>query len=218
MKKIIEVIRPYIFQPLSRKGCLLRNRKINNFFLSFSDAFFCILDYHKISKKKDIILMPNFYCIETLNFIGKFLNIIFYKINNDFSVNKIDYFQQIEKQHPKLILNYSFLGFSLTPQEKKYLISLCKKGTIIIDDCSHKIISDEETRPVHKNYYYIDSIKKHCSLLGSHLINPDFNHDCLDVESINYYKFKCQIPYFFYKVLILFTYIFRSKNPPPSKV
>jgi hypothetical protein len=203
MKKIIEAIRPYILQPLSIKGCLLSNRKIDNFFLSFSNSFLCILNHHEIVDKKETILAPNFYCINQLNFIGKYLNIIFYKINDDFSVNKKHYFEQIEKHNPKIILN---------SEEKKRLIDLCEKGTIVIEDCAQKILSDSESIPVHKNYYYIDSIRKHCSLLGSHMINPDFNRNREDADSISWYKVKCEIMYFIYKILTFFIYIFPSKE------
>ncbi|MDD5749262.1 MAG: hypothetical protein PHO91_00545 [Patescibacteria group bacterium] len=211
MKKVIEVLRPLILQPFTLSGGLLQGeRKINNFFISFSDALVCIFSHYKISGKKEVILMPNFYCIETLNFISKYLNIIFYKVNDDFSIDKNNYFQQIIKYQPRIILNYSFLGFSLSPEEKIRLVKLCNKETIFIDDFAHKILSTSEISPINENHFYIDSIRKHCSLLGAHLINRHFHYSRRDVELINWYKIKCELTYLMYRVLIFFIYIFNS--------
>lgn len=211
MKKIIEIVRPLILQPLTFNGSLLQGEiKINNFFISFSDALVCILSHYKISGKKEIILMPNFYCLETLNFISKYLKVIFYKVNDDFSIDKNSYFQQISKHKPRIILNYSFLGFSLSPEEKERLAKLCNKKTILIDDCAHKILSASEISPINENHFYIDSIRKHCSLLGSHLINRHFHYSLRNVELINWYKIKCELIYLTYETLIFFIYIFNS--------
>ncbi len=210
MKKVIDTIRPLIFQPFTKNRSLLPDVKINNFFLSFGNALICIFNHYKISGKKESILMPNFYCIETLNFIGKHLKIIFYKVNNDFSIDKNTYFRQIEKYKPRIILNYAFLGFTLTAQEKQKLLRLCGEETIIIEDYAHKFLLHSKIFYINKNHFYIDSIRKHCSLLGSHLVNPDFHYSKESVDKINSYKIKCLLIYSIYRILVIFVYLFRS--------
>jgi hypothetical protein len=211
MRKIIGTISLYSFQPLSIKGCLLHKRNINNFFLSFSDAFVYILNHHKFLNKGEKILVPNFYCIKQLDFMSKYLDLVFYKINDDFSVDKKNYFKQIEKHNPKVIINYSFTGLDFSSEEKEKITDVCNKGTVIIEDCAQRILSDSELNIIHENYYYVDSIRKHCSLLGSHIINP-FLKINKKLNRVSWYKLKCEILYFFYKIIIFLIYIFPSKD------
>lgn len=210
MKRIIGIIRPLFLQPFTLKGSLLSKKRFKTFFLTFSDAFIFILNSHQIYKKEERILVPNFFCIETLNFIGRHLEIVFYKTNDDLSIDKNDYFQQIEKYRPRIILNYAFLGFSLTPEERQRLNSLSDDKTIIIEDCAHRILSDSDISPIHHNHFYIDSIRKHCSLLGSHVINFESQYDTGGVKSIDWCKIKSQFLYLVYQVLVFFSYFFCS--------
>lgn len=185
--------RTFFLQPLTLKNKnFFPNRTLRKFFLSFSDAFLCIINHCKISQN-EYILIPNFYCLETLSFIEKHLKIIFYKINDDFSVNKDSYFDQIKKYRPRIIMNYCLLGFSLNEMERKKLIILIQKNTIIIDDYSQIIIHHNDINPLTKNHFYIDSIRKHSPFLGAHLINDNFLYNSKEVQKINVYKIKCHI-------------------------
>jgi hypothetical protein len=189
-----------------------RNKLINlrNFFLTFTDALLCIINEYKISKK-DIILMPNHYCPSTLKHISDHFQVKFYKINDDFSVNKDDYFNKIREYKPRAILNYSYIGFNLNENEKLLLKDLCSEETIIIDDSAHKILNESELTFINKHHFYINSCRKHSAFLGSHLINPNFRYSSKNIDYINRYKVKLSILQFIDETLGLFTYIFSSR-------
>ncbi|MBA3047139.1 hypothetical protein KKC83_05475 [Patescibacteria group bacterium] len=191
IKHPIDLIRPFILQPLCWKGNnFLTTRSRKKFFLSFGDAITCILKQYKCSPEKDIVLMPNFFCTETLTVISRFLNIVFYKINDDFSIDTKNYFEQIERHKPRVIWNYNFLGIPFTEAERKKIKDLCAEETIIIEDAAHYILHQEEIHAINSHHFYIDSIRKHSSFLGSHLINANFIPQKDMVENWNIYKTK----------------------------
>lgn len=210
MKKIISFSSAFPLQPLSVKhNNFLPKKNKKNFFLSFSDSLKCIFQAYRISKE-DCILMPNFYCPSTLNFINENLKIKFYKINNDFSIDKKNYFENIEKYKPKIILNYSFTGFTLNEKEKEKLKNLCDESTIIIEDYAHKILHNSDIKPINKNHFYIDSIRKYSPFTGCNLINENFNFDKKTVDRINLYKLKCHFLQHLTESLLFLSHIFSS--------
>ncbi|MFH1720513.1 MAG: hypothetical protein ABH856_02820 [Patescibacteria group bacterium] len=154
--------------------------------------------------------MPNFYCPDTLKIIKEYLNVKFYKINDDFTLNKDDYFEQIRKHNPRVILNYTFLGFSLNKAEQEKLDSLCGESTIIIEDYAHRIIDKSKIIQSSKNRLYVDSVRKHRSLLGSHIFSDNFSYKKNTVEKMNSYKIRCGLLQTSRNLLELASLIFRS--------
>lgn len=190
MKNSVSFIRPFCLQPISfKKKSLLPYRKIKHFFLSFEDAVICIFQNYNL-KKDEYILMPNFFCLDTLETVSKYLKIVFYQINTDFTVDKESYFQQIKKYNPRVVWNYSFVGFNLTENEETKLKEFCGESKIIIEDFAHKILIRKMIKPINKHHFYIDSIRKHSSLLGAHLINDNFIYQNKNIQKINLYKIK----------------------------
>ena len=198
------------FNFFGKKIC--KNRNFKNFFLTFSDALLCLFNELKVSPEKDIILMPNFYCPDTLKLINKHIKIEFYKINDDLSVNIDDYFEQIQKHHPRIILNYCFLGSFLSDENKVQLKNLCSPSTVIIDDCAHSIISDDNLDFINENHFYIDSCRKHSPFLGSHLVNAHFQYSSKSADRFNFYKLKFEMVHFIEKTLDLLIYILPLKK------
>ncbi|MFZ2969906.1 MAG: hypothetical protein WA063_02045 [Minisyncoccia bacterium] len=101
------------------------------------------------------------------------------------------------------------MGFTLTAQERQELLRLCGEETIIIEDYAHKFLLQSKIFHINKNHFYIDSVRKHCSLLGSHLVNPNFRYFKEDADKINLYKIKCLLIYSIYRILVIFVYLFR---------
>lgn len=176
------------------------------FFLSWSEAMLFLFKHHKVSRE-DYLLLPNFFCPATLAFLAKNGKVLFYEINDDFSVNKESYFLQIEKFKPKVIVNFSLVGFNLNEDEEKKLQALVSNEAILIEDYAHQII-DAEPKKLFTGHYYIDSIRKHSSLLGAHLVN--FEGRVEGVERFNWYKFLCQFYRFCQNFCFLTAKIFSS--------
>ena len=212
MEKIVNFARPFIFQPLSWKSNGLPSfRKKNHFFLSFADALLCILKEYQIAGQKEYVLLPTFYCPDTIEFFRKYLKIIFYKINNDFTVDKNHYFKQIKDYKPRIIVNYNFLGVAFAADEKSQLINLINDSTIIIEDCAHRILLDSEISFINKNHFYLDSIRKYSPFLGCHLINNNFSYSSRNVAKVNWYKIKFHSLQLIKGGLDFFSYLFNLK-------
>ena len=190
MEKLISFARPFIFQPL-RLGRANPLHQRSKFFLSFGDAFLFLLKHCQIADKKETALVPGYYCPETLKVIARHFKLSFYEINNDFSLNKESYFSQLEKFKPRLLINYCFTGFSLSPEEKNRLAGLMSEQMIIIEDYAHRLIDFSDWQPLNKNHFIIDSIRKNSPFLGSHLIGGDFVRT--QAANFNWYKLKCQL-------------------------
>ncbi|MFA6322854.1 MAG: hypothetical protein WCX71_05305 [Candidatus Buchananbacteria bacterium] len=208
MKKIIGFYQPLIFQPYAffQKNYF----KKKNFFLSFADALVCLIKQLPGITGQDNILLPNFYCPDTLNFISHYGRLIFYKVNSDFSIDKENYFEQIAKFNPKIIINYCFTGFELTLEEKTRLLQTIKPDTIIIDDFAHRIIEPEKIDYLNNNHFIIDSIRKHSPVLGSHLLGQKFLCQNKNVAGLNLYKLKAHFWQLIKGALELGSYLFRS--------
>lgn len=140
------------------------------FLISFTDALRYLMRLFEIHKN-DQILVPRFYCPETLAVLKKFGTLCFYEIDTNLQPIKESYFNAVKKYRPKVIINYSFTGFSLNLSEQKLLAGLVQNSnTLIIEDCAHKIIKKEQIIFSYPYHCYIDSKRKYTSLLGSHLI------------------------------------------------
>lgn len=210
-RRFVTFVKPFLAQPLSLAGKKSHPKcKKTNFFMSFSDSLKCVFKSYGLAEKNDTILMPNFYCPDTLKIIKKYLNVEFYEINDDFTLNKNNYFEQIEKHKPRVILNYTFLGFSLNEEEQKKLHSLCSESTIVIEDYAHRIIEKSSIIQTFKNHFYVDSVRKHCSLLGSHIFSNNFSYKRNTVGKINLYKIKCGLLQTSRNFLELTSLIFKS--------
>ncbi|MDP2586161.1 MAG: hypothetical protein Q8P32_00090 [Candidatus Komeilibacteria bacterium] len=191
MSKLISFLKPFIFQPLNwPKHQPLFSRQY--FFLSFGDSLSFLLEHYQFQPLQQIALLPNFYCPETLKYLSRHFKIVFYQINDDFSVDKESYFKAIQQHQPGLIVNYCFTGFTLSEIEKSRLLGLIGNQTIIIEDYAHRIVDFKEWQSLSERHFIIDSIRKHAPVLGSHLINLAFKSS-VKAEQWNFYKIKCHL-------------------------
>lgn len=213
MVKIITFTRSFVFQPKKIFGDNLNftvSRK--NFFLSFVDALICIFDNYQIIDKKDYALLPSFYCPDTLRFISQRLKIVFYKINPDFTIDKENYFRLIKEYKPRVIINYNFLGVPFDTEDNLKLSGLAGNSTIIIDDYAHKMLLANEIKFLNKNHFYIDSIRKHSSFLGSHLVSEHLFCSKSKMVSLSWHKIKCYFWHWLKIRMEFFSYIFNSQK------
>ena len=171
-----------------RKNGFLTPKTRALFFLSFADSFRGLMEKNTKSIKN--ILVPDFYCPETLNVYKTYGNLVFYKINKDLTVDVDAYIEAVQTHAPDIIVHYAFLGF---PLRNDRIRSLLKKlpETVLIEDCAHKILSEKDIEFVHSKHIYIDSVRKQTSLLGSHLICPRENFGTASFQKINFYKLRC---------------------------
>lgn len=168
MQRLITFNEPSLLLPYCAKKSILSPSCKADFFLSFSDSFKAVIKGYNKSINK--VLVPDFYCPETLELYREFGRLVFYKTNKDLTVDVQSYVNLIENHRPEIIINYGFFGF---PKDDVRIINALKKlpETLVIEDFAHKIIFAEQLDFVHSKHFYIDSIRKQFSLLGSHLVS-----------------------------------------------
>jgi hypothetical protein len=198
---------PFLNQFTAKRNGLKKYFNRRHFFLSFGDSFLYLVKSFNLNDKDAYILLPEFYCPETAGYFGSYLKPIFYKINPDFSVNKDSYFSLIKNLRPKIIVNYCYTGFNLSPEETNRLKLLINDSTIIIEDYAHRLINPDKLFFINENHFYIDSIRKNTFLQGSHLVSSN-NKLIGPFEKINFYKIKCTFLQFVKVLFDCFGYLF----------
>lgn len=204
---IIGSVKSLCFYPFSFIPKTQFRRK--HFFLSFGDAILFLFKEKHVTTD-DYILLPNFFCQATLAYLARYAKPIFYRINDDFTVDKASFFEQIKTYNPRLVIQHSLLGFSLDNSEKEILKSLCAPGTIIIEDFASRIVLLSSFEPINDAHYAIDSIRKHCSILGSHLLN--YKGDVGKAKIFSCYKIRCHVYKFIQNLCYFFALVLGSKT------
>ena len=140
------------------------------FYLSWEDALWHLLQIHKI-KKDAIILVPEFFCGDVIdNMESHGLKHINYKVDKYLQPNVSDFIQKLQKEKPMLVVIFHAVGITnpLLQNTKKWLQFL-PKNSILIEDCVHKVIDPQKIEFITKNHYIIDSLRKVVPLQGSWL-------------------------------------------------
>lgn len=159
----------------------------DRFFLSFADAWRGIIKQADIKVRK--ILVPDFYCPETLTMCKNYGALVFYKTNQDLTIDISSYMAAVGLHQPDVIINYGYIS---SPFQDKNIRSLLRTmpETIVIEDCAHRILLKADLAFVHRNHFYIDSIRKQTGILGSHLVDQLEQLKAERFSRLNGYKIK----------------------------
>lgn len=162
-----------------------------SFFLTFTDAVRSLFNARALPLHSTILL-PGFYCPETMSFFESFGRVIFYRINDDLTVNEESYRGQCIAHNPAVIVHYAFFGFP------KKLAQECPETSarLIIDDGAHCLLPPKN--PPAKHIVYIDSIRKRTTFLGSHVIGAP---KPLEGSLVNWYSIRCTLLHAWYAFL-----------------
>lgn len=92
------------------------------------------------------VLLPAYNCgVEIEPFIRHGLNVKWYRIKSDMTIDLDDLFNKLS-ENPSVLLIIHYLGF---PQPLEEIYSVCKqKGIILIEDCAHAMLSKSSARPL----------------------------------------------------------------------
>ena len=181
----------------------------DRFFLSFADAWQQIMKH--LSPINSTILVPNFYCPDTLALYGKYGTLVFYKTNNDLTINIQSYTEAVRLYSPGMIINYGYISSPVCDDRVRQILK-ASPDIIVIEDCAHRLLTKEDVIFVHQNHFYIDSIRKQTGMLGSHVMDRS---QCLKKEKIsriNTYKIKVTGMKFLQELINLMTYWTQSRR------
>jgi len=123
----------------SIQNIFCKNKKEKLFFFSRSSWAICSI---ALLKKKPCFFIPEYYCDEALFLLRKLnIKIIFYKINDDNSINIDDIKSKTKLNNPDIILFCNFFGKNIF---NSYLYDLKKKyNSILIEDSTHSLIPND---------------------------------------------------------------------------
>lgn len=181
----------------------------DRFFLSFADAWQQIMKH--LSPMNSTILVPDFYCPDTLDLYGKYGTLVFYTTNKDLTINIQSYIEAVRLYNPGIIINYGFISSPVCDVQARQILK-SSPDIIVIEDCAHRILTKEDIKFVHMNHLYIDSIRKQTGLLGSHVVDQSRFLKKEKISKINKYKIKVTAMKFLQEVINLITYLTQSRR------
>lgn len=190
---------PYTFRTQN-----LLPTKLDNFFLSFTDAVRSLYRDFDI-QKNDTVLLPAFYCPDTIAFFSSLSRPVFYRLCDDLSVDEESYCRQLQAHRPRIIVQYAFFGF---PEKLRVETKEDSDDTLIIIDGAHLLPKTPLSLP--RNYFYIDSIRKRTNILGAHLVNPSYKPKA--IQRLSWYALRCSFFHALYAVFGLAAYVCDSEN------
>lgn len=138
----------------------------------------------KTIKGKKVILMPAYCCWSMeASFIQERFKIIYYKLNEDLTVN-IKYISQLlEKYHPNIVLTMNYFGFTSTADVIKH-IKQYDANIAIIEDFSHCLFDFDSIYNSQVDYY-IASIRKSIGVPDGALYLSNKYADNIEIKSSN---------------------------------
>lgn len=180
----------------------------SGYFLSFADAWRGMFKHD--AGRTRTILVPDFYCPETLALYKNYGRLAFYQTNNDLTINIPSYLAALHKYRPEVIINYGFLSSPFQDARVKSRLKHLPE-VMVIEDCAHRILLEKDLIFAHKNHVYIDSIRKQTSLLGSHLFGQSRIIQAKSFERLNWYKVKSLCLKLLQEGLNISTYLLQSR-------
>lgn len=152
-----------------------------------SSAIRFIIEYLKI-EKDEYVLLPSYLCPTIIeNFNKNKINVVFYNINIDLSIDLDNLAKKVQEINIKAIYIINYFGIYYNKNILTYLEKLKENGIIIIEDSVQAL-------PINLNEEFIgdfvfNSLRKFAAVDGSILINDkDIN--------ISYDRFKVNNKYF----------------------
>ena len=195
--------------PLRWKNYNWLGSQEDQFFLSFADAWRGIIKRVDIKVRK--ILVPDFYCPETLAMYKNYGTLLFYKTNQDLTIDIPSYLMAVKSYRPDVIINYGYISSPLQDKNVRLLLGKLPE-TIVIEDCAHRIVLKDDLVFVHSNHFYIDSIRTQTGILGSHLVDQSQLLKKEHFSRMNSYKIKSTWLKFLQEAINLSTYLVQSRK------
>lgn len=163
------------------------DRREDLFFLSFADAWRGIIKQANMKVRR--ILVPDFYCPETLAMYEKYGSLVFYKTKQDLTIDITSYIAAVGTTRPDVIINYGYFASPFQDKKARELLSRLPE-TVVIEDCAHRILLPDDLVFIHHHHFYIDSIRKQTGILGSHLMKQSKLFGVEHFSRMNSYKIK----------------------------
>lgn len=124
-------------------------------------------------KSDEYVLLPSYLCPTIIeNFNKMNVNIIFYSINYDLSINLVDLKSKLNNNKIKAIYFIEYFGMHHNDETIEFLKMMKSKGYTIIQDAVHTLYLDEYDNFI--GTYCFNSLRKYGPIDGSVLLS-DFN-------------------------------------------
>ena len=140
------------------------------FYLSWEDALWHLLSIYRVEPGTKILL-PEFFCGNVVDhMIEHGLSIFTYPVDKDLYTQTQDFIKRIKVVNPGIVVIFHPVGISnhLMGKSDKWIKYFDNNG-IIIEDCVHQIIDQDNISFVSERHFLIDSLRKVVPIQGSYL-------------------------------------------------
>lgn len=139
------------------------------FYLSWEDALWDLLDKKGVPLES-IILIPDFFCGDVEKNIKLHgYKTRSYKIGGNLIVDRNDFLAKIKKFDPRVIIVFHAVGITNSLFKNSSWLTKLDEKTILIEDCSQRIIDTGSIKILRKNHYLIDSLRKVVPIQGANI-------------------------------------------------
>ena len=128
-------------EELSKHSETLKDKENIIFFDTGRSALRFLLDnlVHNIER----VMLPQYICESVLKvFRERKYQITFYSVNEQMELCRNSFENMIDTEKPQLILIQTYFGFDTLCKDRVFLEKLRRRGIIIIEDVTHRILSD----------------------------------------------------------------------------
>ncbi|MCA9373228.1 hypothetical protein KC921_03990, partial [Candidatus Woesebacteria bacterium] len=184
------------------------------FFLSWEDALWQLLRFHRI-KSGSTVLVPSFFCWDVVeNMRAHGLSPVIYEIDKFLQPNRADFEAKLRTKLPTVIVLFHAVGISNPLLQDTNWLKMVPKNTIIIEDAVHRVIDPSQVTLIAPNHYLIDSLRKVSPLQGSrvfsqHLVPQPTMIDTLQTAG---YRIKVLVWWLVMQIWLLLAYWAKQKT------
>lgn len=144
---------------------------------SFEDGLWDLLNKKNISKK-NVFLIPNFYCVDVLDNIEHHgYKYVLYPVDDNFQIHEQTFISLLKKHKPSVVFIFHAAGITCELVHQKQWLEYISKKTLIIEDAVHRLINPEKITFIHSHHIIMDSLRKVSPLYGSYMYG---SHSLLD--------------------------------------
>lgn len=123
------------------------------------------------------MLLPSFYCEDTVNYFRRFAEVRFYNMDwCNLDADNSSFTDLVRTLKPKVVVIYNVFGKESVLLTDTSWLRILPNDSIIISDCAHSLLPLHDLTPLTQNHFFIDSPRKCTPFMFSHCVYPDENY------------------------------------------
>jgi hypothetical protein len=149
------------------------------------------------------ILLPSFYCEDTVEFCRRFAEVAFYRMDwTKLETDKDSFIDALKQHQPKFVVIYNVFGKDSFLHEDVSWLPYLPKDSVIISDCAHSLMPLHFLHPLTSRHFFIDSARKCTPFMFSQCVCPNNEYKSTgNISYINMYTIRARLLFQFKQIL-----------------